>query len=51
MAVHTIWVPFGWSVEQTWEHIRSGVPVFVDQEQGSWVNVTDDGVLLEPEEE
>lgn len=42
-AVHTIWVPRGWSVEQTWEAIRRGDLIRPRPFMGRWVNVDEKG--------
>ncbi len=51
MTVHTIWVPEGWSVEQTWEAIKRGdlIPTYV-LAIGQWVNVDENGREVVPDE-
>lgn len=50
MAVHTIYVPAGWSAEQVWETIKRGEKVLAPPVprpgRGCWMNVDDDGKIL-----
>lgn len=45
MSVHTIHVPHGWSVEQTWEQITRGE--LVPERDGSWVSIEVEGFRSE----
>lgn len=47
MAVHTIFVPEGYSVEQVWQHIINGLPLNANTKVGVWVNVDHNGKLIE----
>ena len=47
MAVHTIFVPEGWSVEQAWEAIKRGEKEELSRHpRGVWVNVDENGKLI-----
>lgn len=59
MAVNTIYIPEGYSIEQVWAHIQRGVPVLkivevVTGEEirgGYWVNVDEDGKIVRRKDE
>ena len=46
MAIHTIFIPSGMSVEQVWAHIKNGLPINTTHTGGKWVNVDDTGKVL-----
>ena len=49
-AVHTIFVPKGWSPEQVWETIKRGQTVVASgaskKQEGAWVNVDERGRVV-----
>lgn len=53
MAIHTIPVPNGWSVEQAWEAIRRGepLPIGLGERPVCWMNIDDETGLEIPDEE
>jgi hypothetical protein len=45
-AIHTIYVPPGWSPEQVWDTLRRGEKVVTVAGRGYWVNIDSTGKVV-----